>query len=118
MSPQWEEKDFIWKWPQGSRVRRYTTSIVQTRYDIWMDVKPYVLKGLQKEIDDGWEPIGTIDQSGLRWRTYKEVHVEPMSIIMCFFLVGFLLVLMDLASPNEFEEVTEFRWPMHRPKTS
>ena len=69
---------------------------------------------LQKWLDEGWEPIGDVDESGFRWRSYSKMHVEAISIILIPFLLGLLLVLFDLMSPRPFEEATEYRLPMRR----
>jgi hypothetical protein len=112
----WEYQDFVFSYPAGSRPSRIAISIVQTRYDIWMNVKPQITAELQKWIDNGWEPVGDIDQSGLRWRSYKQMHVEPISIILIPLVLGLLLLLFDLMSPRECEEVTEYRLSMRRLK--
>ena len=77
-------------------------------------VNPKIFNEIQKWIDIGWEPVGEIDQSGLQFHTYKKLHVEPMSIFLMLFFIGFLLVIIDLLNPWEYEEVVEYRISMRR----
>jgi hypothetical protein len=81
-----------------------------------MNVKPQIMNAFSKIEDEGWVADGQLDESGLVWKSRKEIYIEPISVILMLFLVGFLLLARDLAKPRETEEIVEFRWPIKRRK--
>jgi hypothetical protein len=112
----WEYKDFVWTFTSGginlSNFGGYT--MAGARHEVWSECQSAILSDLQQDLDNGWEPIGEIGPTALKFRDTLRLNWGAYIVAGIFTMgIGLLAPFFFL---NTWAIPVEFRVRLRRPK--
>ncbi len=121
MVDQWEYKDFFWRVPEMEQVSVTVDLLTQARIEWWSESKSYIMREIQKWLDEGWEPMTQIGPDC--WEMEKSSISNtskwgPLAWMIWFIglIATFGLAIFMLFGKTEVYKPTAFRVQMKRRK--
>jgi hypothetical protein len=121
-SVEWENGDFIFIFPDDATSFQvgsgpYEQSETEARIEVWARYKNRISLEFQKRADEGWQPIGSFDASGISFHEFRTQGINYLNpfgkvIMLVLYLMSFgLFAIFDIE--NRIKPI-EFRIPIRR----
>lgn len=116
-----EYKNFVYSFQRGAwaTVGQGAYSEAGARLEFWHMSQSDILPELQKELDEGWEPLSEVGPGGIALRSFRAFNYSAFGWIMIFLGIlatwGLLLFVLPFMRSTCVEPV-EFKLSMRRRK--